>query len=344
MSEIAQATGYLAGSEDITILIASFNRSWQILPIIDYYLDFGFYVKVAYDSENPILLENPRLKLYRSNESYASRCEWLSRDIKSKFAILVTDDDLFIAEAIVEMKKSLQKSVYMSIFGQAVGSWYNNGKCQVSPAYLRFESYSNFASDASERVLNQYTPQEITPIGMYRLTYSRTLSRMLELFGKLNFASTPYIYENSAEVFINYCGTSFRSFELYWIRNWDGESISNSNWDRSLSFLEWFNQDDFLEERNRWLEIIHDYCPDLDISRLTHLFESNWKREVGGDDNSIQLFSKHIRFSRRLRDFLRHRYSNYYSPHTLYRKVDWSYNPDVLDSLLNTMYLNRVIR
>lgn len=328
--------------KDITILIASFNRSVQIVPLINYYLEFGFYVKVAYNSTDPILLEHQRLELYRSNDSYASRCEILSKHIETKFSILVTDDDLFIGDAILGMKGVLEESNCTSIFGQVVGSWFNNGDYQVSPAYSNFESYSNLANEATDRVVNQYTIPRLTPISMYRITYSSVMATMLRLFGKLEFISTPYVYEHTAEIFINYCGTSTRTSQLYWIRNWEDSSISNSSWNRSLSFLEWFNHPEYFEERKKWLLIIEDFCPKLDVHRLTHLFESNWnQRDVAR--KSFHLFTAaQARFAKRLLDYFRHKYTKNYSPYTLKKKVDWEFNPNSLSSLLNRMYLGHV--
>lgn len=328
----------MSDSADITILIASFNRSKQILPIINYYLEFGFHVRVAYDSDQPILINHPNLKLHHSTSSYASRCEFLSTGIETRYAILVTDDDLFIAEAIVRMRHLLEESNYVSVFGQVVGSWFNNGKIQVSPAYLPFESYSNNAIDPFVRVAFQYSNLGITPISMYRLTYSEILSNMLRLFGKLGFVSTPYIYENSAEILINYAGISFRTSDLYWIRNWEGGSISDSNWNRSLSFLDWFNHSDYIDERVEWLSIMSAFCPDLDLRDVCSILEARWK-----DGNTVrmvssELFANLVKFKRRFHDYFRHKFTNFYSPQNLHRKVDWPHNPNSLLLLVRTMY------
>lgn len=330
------------GAQDVTILIASFNRSEQIVPLINYYLDFGFHVNVAYDSDKPILLDHQRLSLHRLSESYSSRCEFLSRNIHSNFGILVTDDDLFVADEIIRMKSLLEGSDSISVFGQVVGSWFDNGSFQVSPTYLPFESYANFEKDVSKRVLNQFTCSGITPISMYRLTYSVTLSKMLQLFGKLEFVSTPYIYEVSAEIFMNYAGTSFRSSGLYWIRNWEAASISNSKWNRSLSFLEWFNHAGYVKERFEWLETIKIFCPGLDIAGLESVFQANWIEQLSSREESKQLRTKWIGFTKRLQDFIKHRFTGYYSIQNLDKKVSWEYEPDSIAFLLKTLYTNQI--
>lgn len=329
-------------SQDITIVIASYGRNQQLENLVNYYLDFGFYVQVAYHSDQELLLIHPRLELARINQSYAARCGYLSQKITTNFAILVTDDDIFLGERIIELCRELQTSNDSSIFGQVLGSWFNGGDFQVSPAYLPFEFYVNDSEDVTTRVLYQFSSTNLTPISMYRLTSGKILSQLLEFFSKLSFVSTPYIYEISAEIVLNVFGSSHRISKLYWIRNWDEDSISNHGWDRMVTFLDWFHMDVYEVERIKWLSLIAEYCPKLNIEALERQFHLSWERENEARKASLAKIWKAKHFFRKVSDFLRHHYSSDFKPEFLHRKVRWGQDLDLIQKALQIMYAYQV--
>lgn len=344
MLSLKQQANFLSNSsasENITIVIASFYRNVQLSILIDYYLSFGFYVHVAYDSDEELLRDDPRLQLKKLKGSFTSRCGFLAKDINTKYAMLVTDDDIFLGEEIITMIQELRESDDVSIFGQVLGSWFNGGDFQISPTYLPFEDYTNFYTDINSRVIHHFRIARMTPISMYRLTYAAELIKLLRFFSELEFVSTPYIYEISAEILLNAGGTSRRTSRVYWIRNWEENSISNNEWNRNISFLDWFHSPAYQSESIKWIALVGKYCEGLDVSQLVHHFQVLWDLEK--KPLSVQKYAiRSVKFFfRRSLDFFRHHYTSYFKLDNLHRRVKWNLDTTQINRSLKVMYLYR---
>lgn len=325
-------------ASEITILILSYNRMKQLSNVIEYYLSFGFHVHVAYVADNLKIVQHERLQSINDNGSFAKRCGLLSKSISTRYSILVTDDDIFLGNAILRLMDLLEETRIDSAFGQVLGSWHRNGRNQVSPAYTAFESYQNTSIDPFERVSTQFTTSEIIPISMYRLSHSFITARLLELFSLLDFVSTPYIFEISAEILMNYLGTSTRTNEVYWVRNWEEASISDSEWNRSISFQEWFSLKQFQDEKDEWGRILRTFCPGLDFDRLTSLLENSSTNVASEAKLTAFRLSNFRRFTSVARDYFRHEYTNYYDISRLHRKVRWQIDHALLRKAMRIMY------
>ncbi len=325
-------------ASEITVLILSYNRITQLSNVIEYYLSFGFHVNVAFDAENPIITQHERLQTFYDRGSFAKRSALLSKSVHTRYSILVTDDDIFLGGAILRLKDLLVTTEIDSVFGQVLGSWHRGGKHQVSPAYSAFEIYQNTSDIPFERVSLQFTTPGIIPISMYRLSYSFITTRLLEFFSRLDFVSTPYIFEISAEILMNYLGTSTRANEVYWVRNWEEASISDSEWDRSISFQEWLSLEQFQDERDEWGRILKTFCPGIDIDRLTSLLGNSSTIVAPEAKLTSLLLSNFHRYTSVALDYFRHEYTNYYDIGRLHKKVKWQTDHALLRKAMRIMY------
>ena len=123
--------------------------------------------------------------------------------------------------------------------------------------------FENFEIDVAARLRNHLERPikgEMPRASMYRIMRSEVMNSVLELFSKLTFVESPYIYEVAGEFAVAASGQTTTVEELYWIRNWQNRMVQHTNWDRSLSLSDWWIDSENIHKRNSVVELLSEYA------------------------------------------------------------------------------------
>lgn len=259
MSRVGLSKNYSGLLSEITIIIFSRNRPRELMRSIKYWNALDISCLVLDNSEHKLEI-NPAAKsvkyLYCPNLNFSQRSLIASELIETKYSIICSDDERYLKSSLEFMVQEMNNSPELESIGAhavAVGTYgpikYGNF------VYSQMLNYENVASQLLDRLENHFH-LEITewPIGaMYRVVRSRTLIRLLILFYECENISTPYVYEVTSELFITGAGSSKYINDIFWVRNWETPVINRSDWDRKLTFSEWWENEKFLHERKKWI-------------------------------------------------------------------------------------------
>jgi glycosyltransferase domain-containing protein len=259
MSQVGLSKNYSGVLSEITIIIFSRNRPRELMRSIKYWNALDISCLVLDNSEHKLEI-NPAATsvkyFYCPHQNFSQRSLIASEHIETKYSIICSDDERYLKSSLEFMVEEMNNSPELESIGAhavAVGTYgpikYGNF------VYSQMLNYENVASNLLERLENHFN-LEINewPIGaMYRVVRSRTLIRLLLLFYKCDNISTPYVYEVTSELFITGAGNSKYINDIFWVRNWETPAINKSDWDRKLTFSEWWENEKFLHERKKWI-------------------------------------------------------------------------------------------
>lgn len=245
---------------DVTIVILSRGREDILLRTLKYWSKFNVTILVLHNTENPIDAHKlgPNITYLVEKVSYGKRCGLVSKYLSTEYAILSSDDEVYIPSALLEMKNLLaRENSLFSVGGLtlAVGK-YGPLKTAVV-CYPNMISYSNLGESSFERLSNHFNYHDGFRSGaIYRIMRKELMIELMNTFCALNTISTPYIYEITGEIIVNYFGKSVYIPNIYWIRNWINKPVGHQTWDRKLYFSQWASNSKYKEEFLLWSQCL----------------------------------------------------------------------------------------
>lgn len=272
--------------DELTIFILSRGRNKHLESTISYYKELDIRLVVLHKTKVPVDEKYlyPKLIYIVVDESYASRCSIALNYLATPYAILSTDDERYLPTTLINMLKVLKSnSIITSVGAQAIAllSYYSLIGGQTLYKYLH--GYSNTNNNVNDRVLMHFSnaKSSITFSAMYRMYRSEDFSKMLKLFSLNDEIATALITEVTSEVFSLFLGDIFYLDELLWVRNFMVEPINTSDWSRSLTFKEWWQDVKYESERLKWVSNLKSSLGDVDfiienivINRLNEEFKT----------------------------------------------------------------------
>jgi glycosyltransferase domain-containing protein len=241
---------------DVTIVILSRGREEVLSRTLKYWSKFDIAVLVLHNSENPIntheLSSNITYIVKKLN--YGERCGEVSNYLTTEYAILSSDDELYLPSALLEMRELLKNhSSIVSVGGLTIAVGKYGPMNTAVPCYTNMRDYSNFGENSFERLSNHFNENCGYRNGaIYRLMRKGLMIDLMNTFSTLSLISTPYIYEVTGEIIINALGKSVYLPNIYWIRNWINQPVGHRTWDRKLYFSTWVSDRKYEREFNLW--------------------------------------------------------------------------------------------
>jgi glycosyltransferase domain-containing protein len=260
---------------DVTIVILSRGREEILSRTLKYWSKFHIAVLVLHNSENPInaheLSSNITYIVKKLN--YGERCGEVSNYLTTEYAILSSDDELYLPSALLEMRELLKnQSSVMSVGGLTIAVGKYGPMNTAVPCYTNMRHYSNFGENSFERLSNHFNENSGYRNGaIYRLMRKDLMIDLMNTFSALNLISTPYIYEVTGEIIINALGKSVYLPNIYWIRNWINQPVGHRNWDRKLYFSTWVSDRKYEREFHLWGQQLRNIA-DLNQEEYSDIF------------------------------------------------------------------------
>lgn len=245
----------------LTIFIMSRDRNQHLESTINYYKKYDIRLVIMHKARTPIDNKFFYSKLtYKSvDESYVTRCKISLEYLNTPYAILSTDDERYLPSTLVSMVKILRlNSSISSVGAQAIALSTYGPLVSGQLLYKYLHGYCNTKNTLDERTKQHFANagSDITFSSMYRMYRRDDFCKMLELFSLNKGISTALITEVTSELFSLSLGDIVHVNELLWVRNFMVEPINTTDWQRSLTFIEWWQESRFDNERLKWLNAL----------------------------------------------------------------------------------------
>lgn len=232
---------YEKSLQDVTVLILSHNRQNCLLPAIEYWDKLG--VRTLVLDESPSALKNVKrlthVDYFHVEKGFAERCRMASELLDSKYAIVVSDDELYTPSGLVKMKDELDSDPELvSVGGVALAIWRYGPIVAGSWPYKGTFGYENKANTPLERI-RIHTGNGVKPHSAF---FTSNLNRVEHLKRCLILYSESPVIATEAISVLTICAAGKSKYlkELYWIRNWNEFPKSHKKWDRSLYLHDWW--------------------------------------------------------------------------------------------------------
>jgi len=247
----------------IDLIIFSRGREKALLNTLQTMSKSPFRVLVFHNSQSRLrddLIPNNSIYVHCPNMKYGERASIARHYILNEFCIISSDDDGIVSSALLEMENWLIcNPIFKSVGGLSIGAFPYGSHVSASAAYSEMKGYSRNEEELDQRLENHLWSglgDKPPRTGLYRLFRRDSMEKILEVFGDLSNISTPYIYEVAAEIVSTWAGPTNYIKELYWIRNWHTKEISKKDWNRQVSFHDWWNKSEYASEREVFMNVL----------------------------------------------------------------------------------------
>lgn len=196
--------------------------------------------------------------------SYGKRAGIATDLITSEFAVILADDEMLLESGVDAMINNLSSTVDLASIGGKVLGIHKYGKTTTGGfAYQNMYSYRNFEGNTLDRLdkhLVEPIDGGIPRASMYRIMRSHHMKSILTLFSKVAFVESPYVYEIVGEFAVGAIGPTTTISNLYWLRNWQTPMVQKKDWNRSLNFNQWWEDQKNVQERHMLIQLLSEYA------------------------------------------------------------------------------------
>lgn len=268
------------------LVIFSRDRENELLLTLRRMSEYALRVLVVHNSKlglsNQMLPSNVTY-IHAPGMNYGERAKMARNYLESDFCLVSSDDDGVIESSILQMENWLiNNPKYSSVGGMCIGAFPYGGRVTASIAYSEMNNYeliSRSVEDRLEEHMLSGAGNRPPRASLYRLYRRETMDKILEVFGECSRFSTPYVYEVCAELVSAWSGPTKYINHLYWIRNWQTEMISKKDWNRKLTFNDWWNNPVYSREKERFIQVVSKQLSlrEQYISSLVSKYVDQWK-------------------------------------------------------------------
>jgi glycosyltransferase domain-containing protein len=278
---------------DVTVVILSRGREAELSKTLKFWSQFDISVLVLHNTEKPLesAISATKLKYVVAKVPYGERCGLVAKYLKTKYAVLCSDDEVFLPSALMEMKCLLDEEPELTSVGAltvAVGKY--GPSITGTFTYSGMRGYFNLEDSPICRLNHHFNQDNGYRNGaIYRLMRKDLMASTMNLFSQLAQFSTPYIYEVSGEIFVNAFGKTKYIETVYWLRNWINSPVGHKNWNRKLYFKDWVEQDQYRVQYLSWSAIMQNALglPEaefyLNLSTIVRLRTNSEEHEIAKD-------------------------------------------------------------
>ncbi len=249
---------------DVTVVIMSRGRERELRKTLEYWAEVNVSVLVFHNTSTPLQLSKDmsNLRYVVAEVPYGERCGLVGQYLNTKYAILCSDDEVYIPSALAHMKYQLDRNPEIESVGGLTVAVGKYGPITTGNfTYSKMRHYSNLKKTSLDRLNFHFSEGSGYRNGaIYRLMRAEIMVKTMNLFSKVCSFSTPYIYEVTGEIFVNSQGKSMYIDEVYWLRNWINEPVGHKNWDRKLYYKDWVTLEEYRQQYHNWISIMEISC------------------------------------------------------------------------------------
>jgi glycosyltransferase domain-containing protein len=264
----------------ITIIIISYNRPKYLKRSVDYYIINGFNVIVLDGSKKSQKLDlhhkSNKLQYKHLTKSYHERFIYAAKLLKTKYSILVNDDEFFSPEFIDKSINFLEKNKnYGTVCGIVFCFSIKKEKMLFSQGYTYFQKRINKSNIIAERIKHSIHNPSVH--GYNSVMRSSIFKGEAKLLTKLKELKNIFFIELMLNTFIISKGKSKFIKNLAWFRSFENEWVQTKGWIRNTRFQSpymWINR----QPKKKISQYIHTLAKEinaLNSKTLSLLIEQN---------------------------------------------------------------------
>jgi hypothetical protein len=264
---------YSAILSKLDVFILSRNRKNSLQQVINFWSQTPCKIHVFHETDHALSIPThiDNIKYWPSKENLFARMAKIQHHITSPYSVLANDDEIYLPEALSKIIQELDNNAEIGSIGGQVVSYTWVGKILLGlPLYKGLIGYSNLANSSVSRISKTfYNKNFMDLLSVHR---SHIFLRIINNCSKFSNFSTPYMFEVMFSFFSSLNSKSTRINQLYWARNWHQKyQNDNFDWNRSLTWSEWYTNQKYLSERKIWCNTLSD----LLLSEYHEIFQAD---------------------------------------------------------------------
>jgi glycosyltransferase domain-containing protein len=244
----------------LTVVIPSYGRQDFILRQCAYWHRSGATVVIADGSAQPLAVELQHLIgefddicYVHSPVSMMERLRAAAALIRTPYAILLGDDEFLLFSGLRSAIMKLEaESDLVACIGQSLAFYpsRDGSHCTYGAGYphWRYAVASDNVSDRLDEAMSDYTAA--TCYAVLRTPVWK------KSWGQLEKWSSPYVGEMQQGLTTYIWGKLATVDEVYWMRSSENRPVTNVEFNRGLSFHEWWFSPKFGSERDQFVRIL----------------------------------------------------------------------------------------
>ena len=264
----------------ITVIIISYNRPKYLKRSVDYYIINGFNVIVLDGSKKSQNLDfhhkSNKLQYIHLTKSYHERFIYAAKLLKTKYSILVNDDEFFFPEFIDKSINFLDKNKnYGTVCGIVFCFSIKKEKTIFYQGYTYFQKKISKSNIIAERIKHSIHNPSVH--GYNSVMRSRIFKEEAKLLTKLKELKNIFFIELMLNTFIISRGKSKFIKNLAWFRSFENNWVQTKGWIRNTRFQNpylWINRQPKNKIR-QYIYILAKQINALNSKTLSLLIEHN---------------------------------------------------------------------
>lgn len=260
--------------DDLTVVILTKDRPNSLKQIVKYWNDLKIQTIIVDGSLRPISLKliGSKTRYFHAPISIRQRSELASSLISTKYAIMGTDDEVFLESGLRRLHQHLEKNPkIVSVGGATLAVWkYGPRICGHWPYKRNGEVHIN-APSPTTRIRSFFGKNNRPALEFinYNLVRTDVLVSQLQLMSRINLTIGEFSF-----LFVSLMKGGIAHLPvLYLIRNWNRIPRSSSDVNRKFKLKEWLIQNSHLEEsdciKKEFKNLYDRYVPPKSIKKKT---------------------------------------------------------------------------
>lgn len=239
----------------LTIFIPTFNRHQYVLRQIKFWSKYDVIVHILDGSEKPFELGNiiySNINYHYLPISFNERIKEIKNLVNTEFSAFLCDDEFFMPSALSKCVNFLRSNNdYVACTGHCLGFEYIDNKILSFQKFPVIGKSPLRSINPSLRVLNK--ARNLMPSSYYSVIRSDAFLVNCELVS--GEYKSPYVGEVFFELGTALQGKTHVINQLMWFRSYENLPISDSSYNRDLSFCQWWQNTSFQDEKDSSLDI-----------------------------------------------------------------------------------------
>lgn len=246
----------------LTVVIPCYGRQDFLLRQLVYWRGSGASVVIVDGSPQPLDDSQKALLTLTSDITYLyapismmERLRMAAQRIRTPYAILLGDDEFLLLDGLCSAIQRLETDgSLVACIAQSLAFYSNLGDGEVTygTGYPHWH-YSIAQDDVTDRLMAAMT--DYTAATCYAVLRAETWRRS---WGQLRNWSSPYVGEMQQGITTYILGKLTTIEPVYWMRSIENRPVTSKNFNRGVTFQDWWGAPKFDTEREQFLEILSE--------------------------------------------------------------------------------------
>ena len=247
--------------KNLTIVILTIDRHKFLKRTISYYLNFNYNILIVDGTKKKLkseLLKNNKVLYIHSVSHYYERYFIASRNIKSKYTIVVNDDEFFLESGLNLCLNFLEKNKdYATACGHVIAFFSRYNKLYGYQGYRYWDQRLVLSNNIFDRI-KTFTMNIMSTQPYNSVMRTKTFKKVGNFLNIYEDKTSISFIELLINLTIISAGKTKLFKHLMWFRSLENEPISTKDWNRKAivhNFYYWY----FTQKKSYKKKLIQNY-------------------------------------------------------------------------------------